>query len=292
MMQDDPLKEKRKKFAKNLHGAYVIGVVVISAVVVLAGYRSFRRIFAGFSRDFMSPFFSCAVKAEDRVEAAGLMFHSKRELARQLAAATRERARLATENALLNEVAEENGRLRALLSLPGRTGYEPVFAEVLTRSVATWRERFVINRGEEDGIAPGDLVVAPDRTGRPVVAGRIKEVSKHTATVITLYSDECHLSVMLTTSRLCGALELGVYSRRPIIQYLPADGTYAEGETVATSGISSHTPHGILIGSVVRNAAGHVATIRDQMFAEVEVKPFLEMDSVQFLAVYIRKVPQ
>ena len=61
MKPDDPLNEKRR-FARNLHGAYIIGVVVISVIVVLAGYRSFRRIFSGFSRDFMSPFFSCAIK--------------------------------------------------------------------------------------------------------------------------------------------------------------------------------------------------------------------------------------
>ncbi len=291
MKPDDPLNEKRR-FARNLHGASIIGAVVICVIVVLAGYRSFRRIFSGFSRDFMSPFFSCAVKAEDKTAAVGLMFNSKRDLARQLAATSREKSRLETENALLKGLSEENRKLRALLSIPRKTGYEPVFAEILTRSVATWRERFVINRGEKDGIAPGDLVVAPDRRGRPVVVGRIKNVSRHTATVITLYSDECHLSVILATSRLCGGLEFGTYSRRPLIKYLPADGTYAEGETVATSGISSHTPHGLLIGTVIRNASGHVATIRDQMFAEVEMKPFIEMDAVKFLAVYTRKIPQ
>ena len=291
MKPDDPLNEKRR-FARNLHGAYIIGVVVISVIVVLAGYRSFRRIFSGFSRDFMSPFFSCAIKAEDKAAAAGLMLKSRRDLARQLAAASRERNRLETENALLRGQAEENRKLRALLSIPAKTGYEPVFAEILTRSVAAWRERFVINRGEKDGIAPGDLVVAPDRSGRPAVVGRIKEVSRRTATVITLYSDECHLSVILASSRLCGGLEFGSYSRRPVIKYLPADGTYAEGEIVATSGISSHTPHGLLIGTVIRNASGHVAAIRDQMFAEVEVRPFIEMDAVKFLAVYTRKVPQ
>lgn len=291
MMREDPLNEKRK-FARTLHGAYVIGIVLVSVLVILAGYRSFRRVFSGGSRDFMSPFFACSVKAEDKASALGLMLNSKRTLARQLAAASREKNHLEAENALLRGLSEENRRLRALLSIPRKTGYEPVFAEILTRSVATWRERFVINRGEKDGIAPGDLVVAPDQTGRSVVVGRIKNVSRRTATVITLYSDECHLSVMLAASRLCGGLEFGTYSRRPLIKYLPADGTYAEGELVATSGISSHTPHGLLVGTVVRNASGHVATIRDQMFAEVELKPFIEMDTVKFLAVYTRKVPQ
>ncbi len=291
MMLDDPLNEKRK-LARTMHGAYLIGIVLVSIVVILAGYRSFRRIFSGFSRDFMSPFFACAVKAEDQAAAAGLMLNSKRTLADRLAATAREKNRLETENALLRDLSEENRKLRALLSIPRKTGYEPVFAEILTRAVASWRERFIINRGEKDGIAPGDLVVAPDQTGRAAVVGRIKEVSRHTATVITLYSDECHLSVILAASRLCGGLELASYSRRPMIKYLPADGTYAEGELVATSGISSHTPHGLPVGTVIRNASGHVATIRDQMFAEVEMKPFIEMDAVKFLAVYTRKIPQ
>lgn len=290
-MPDDPLNEKRK-ISRNLHGAYIIGIVLAAVIIILAGYRSFCRIFSGISRDFMNPFLSSVVKTEDKAATAGLMFNSKLTLARQLAAASREKANLDAENTMLRTLSEENRKLRALLSLPRKTGYKPVFAEVLTRAVPTWRERFVINRGANDGIAPGDLVVAPDGNGRLSVVGRVKDVSKHTATVITLYSDECHLSVMLTASRLCGGLEFGISSRHPIIKYLPADGTYAEGEMAATSGISSHTPHGLPVGKVIRDASGHVATIRDQMFAEVEIKPFIEMDTVKFLAVYTRKIPQ
>ena len=86
-----------------------------------------------------------------------------------------------------------------------------------------------------------------------------------------------------------GGLEFDPYTRVPEVKYLPADGTYAEGELVATSGLSSHTPHGLPIGQVVKSANGNIATIRNQMFAEVEVKPFLKLDTVKYVAVYTKR---
>ena len=284
----DELSAGRKR-QKNLRGLYVIGCILAVLVILFAGYRSFRRFFSGFSRDFMSPFLNIAVQTEDKTAAAALMLNSKLKLARQLAATTRENARLTAENSTLKMLERENSDLRSLLKLPQKPNYLPVFAEVLTRAVPTWRETFVINRGENDGISPGDLVVAADEHGKLAAAGRIKDVSKRTATVVTLFSDECRFSVILVSSRHVGGLEFDPYTRVPEVKYLPADGTYAEGELVATSGLSSHTPHGLPIGQVVKSANGNIATIRNQMFAEVEVKPFLKLDTVKYVAVYTKR---
>ncbi len=240
----------------------------------------------------MSPFLNSVVRTEDKAAAASLMLSSKIRLARQLAATSRENARLAAENNTLKSLERENRALRAFLGLPRKNGYQPVFAEVLARAVSTWREGFVINRGENDGIAPGDLVVAMDDRGRFAAAGRIKEVSKRTSTVMTLFSEECHFSVILAASRHAGGLEYDPYSRVLKVKYLPADGTYAEGEQVVTSGISSYTPPGLPVGRVVKSANGNIATIRDQMFAEVEVRPILNPDTIQFVAVYTKRSVQ
>lgn len=284
----DEIPDSRKR-QKHLHGLYIIVCVLAVTVILFAGYRTFRRFFSGFTRDFMSPFLNSVVRTEDKTAATALMLNSKVKLARQLAASSRENARLTAENSMLKTLERENADLRALLKLPRKVNYQPVFAEVVARAVPTWRETFVINRGEDDGISPGDLVVAADESGRLAAAGRIKEVSKRTSSVITLFSEECHFSVILASSRHVGGMEFEPYVRVPKVKYLPADGTYAEGELVATSGISSHTPHGLPIGRVVKSANGNVATIRDQMFAEVEVRPFLKMDAVKYVAVYTKR---
>ena len=166
----DELSAGRKR-QKNLRGLYVIGCILAVLVILFAGYRSFRRFFSGFSRDFMSPFLNIAVQTEDKTAAAALMLNSKLKLARQLAATTRENARLTAENSTLKMLERENSDLRSLLKLPQKPNYLPVFAEVLTRAVPTWRETFVINRGENDGISPGDLVVAADEHGKLAAAG-------------------------------------------------------------------------------------------------------------------------
>ncbi len=289
-LQEEKIDSGRRR--KHLRGLTVIGCVLAAVLILFAGYRSFRRFFSGLSRDFMSPFLNSVVRTEDKAAAASLMLSSKIRLARQLAATSRENARLAAENNTLKSLERENRALRAFLGLPRKNGYQPVFAEVLARAVSTWREGFVINRGENDGIAPGDLVVAMDDRGRFAAAGRIKEVSKRTSTVMTLFSEECHFSVILASSRHAGGLEYDPYSRVQKVKYLPADGTYAEGEQVVTSGISSYTPPGLPVGRVVKSANGNIATIRDQMFAEVEVRPILNPDTIQFVAVYTKRSVQ
>ena len=56
-----------------------------------------------------------------------------------------------------------------------------------------------------------------------------------------------------------------------------------------TSGVTANTPHGLPVGTVTKSANGNIATIRNQMYAEVEVKPLLTMDVVKYVAVYTKR---
>lgn len=137
-LQEEKIDSGRRR--KHLRGLTVIGCVLAAVLILFAGYRSFRRFFSGLSRDFMSPFLNSVVRTEDKAAAASLMLSSKIRLARQLAATSRENARLAAENNTLKSLERENRALRAFLGLPRKNGYQPVFAEVLARAVSTWRE--------------------------------------------------------------------------------------------------------------------------------------------------------
>ena len=47
-----------------------------------------------------------------------------------------------------------------------------------------------------------------------------------------------------------------------------------------------------LLSAVTKSANGNIATIRNQMYAEVEVKPLLTMDVVKYVAVYAKRGAQ
>ena len=69
---------RQKKYVR---GLCVIGGILAVLIIVFAGYRSFRRFFSGFSRDFMRPYLNSVVRTEDKTAAAALMLKSKTELA-------------------------------------------------------------------------------------------------------------------------------------------------------------------------------------------------------------------
>ena len=198
-MRDKEAERNSKHLSSVRRGAVILGISVLAVLIAFAGYRTFRRIASAKSRDFMTPFLNSVVPKEDKAAVEGLMLNSKLSLARRLATVTREKNGLAAENAMLKSLEAENRQLRAMAGTPRKMNYTPVFAEVMTRAIPTWRERFVINRGEKSGIAPGDIVVAADPSGGIAVAGRVKEVSLHTAVVISLYSKECRISAMLAS---------------------------------------------------------------------------------------------
>lgn len=291
-MRESETEQENRNSSAVRRGMMILGAIAVAALTVFAGYRTFRRIASSQMRDFMFPFLNSAVPNEEESVVKSLMTNSKLTLARRLAAVTRKKNELAAKNAMLSLLERENLQLRALSGVSRKMNFVPVFAEVMTRSVATWRERFVINRGKNSGIAPGDIVLAADPSGELAVAGRITEVSRHTSVAVTLLSSECRLSVMLASSRLCGGMEYDPVRRGPAVRYLPAGGLYAEKELVVTTGISSYTPPGLRIGEVVKDPSGNVAVIRDQMFAEVGIRPFVEIDSIRFVAVYTRNFPK
>ena len=290
-MRDRETERENKQSTAVRRGMLILGAILIAVLTVFAGYRIFRRIASSKMRDFMYPFLNTAIPKEEKNVVQSLMMNSKIDLARRLAAVTRERNELAAQNAMLRSREQENLQLRSLAGVTRKKNFVPVFAEVLTRSIPTWRERFVINRGEKDGIAPGDIVLAADPSGGLAVTGRIKEVSLHTSVVVTLFSGECRLSVMLA-SGLCGGMEYDPEHRGLIIRYLPADSTYAEKEAVVTTGISSYTPPRLRIGEVKADPSGNVAVIRDHMFAEVAIQPYVKIDTIRFVVIYTRKVPK
>ena len=278
---------------ENLKGKkiYRILLCIFAGIILIAAvYTSLRRTAARFSRDFMSPFLRIVTVTENNTYLAAQLAKPKRQLASEVQILQNRVLLLESKNHVLKNLESENRVLRALLKLPQTPGFQPVTAEISGRTAPLWRERFVINRGWSDGLNVGNAVATPDHSGNIVLVGRIIEISAGSAVVATVFSGDCRLSVVVETDTSAGGMEVLKEKDLPVVRYLPIGGDYQDNARVLTSGIADDTPAGIPVGTVLsRGKDQPPAIIRDQLYAELSIRPMVNIDTVRTVIVFTKK---
>ncbi len=163
-----------------------------------------------------------------------------------------ENERLANENARLRAVREENDQLTALLQLRSGFEHETVAARVIGREMLETRRLITLDKGTDDGIELGDVVILKGGA----LAGRVMDVGPNFAR-ITLISDSSSLVVgqLLgtgATGEIVGQAG-GVLIMRNIdsaVQIGLDEEVFTAGIELA-GGIRSPYPKGLVIGTVV-----------------------------------------
>jgi rod shape-determining protein MreC len=264
--------------------AVVLFAVLLAAVWLTAGGRDAAR---GVASGVTTPFTRLWAAFAERLGTSVATWTGKGpdERQRQMQA---EVARLKLAVAEQDELRRQNRELRAYYGLPPRKGWRVVVADVVARDPATWNRGFRINRGSNDGVTPGCVVLA----GTAVV-GRVTEVQPGSATVLTVAARGCRLSVVLEASRNTGILEGGGVGRwqtasECIVDLLPRDMAVSAGELVWTSGLGGSVPGGLVVGRVVPrpDEDGPVLEVIEGTRGRVWVAPAATFGHLGFVAVY------
>jgi rod shape-determining protein MreC len=163
-----------------------------------------------------------------------------------------ENERLANENARLRALKPENDELTALLQLQGGFDHQTVAARVTGRETLETRRVVSLDKGTDDGIEMGDVVV----TKGGALAGRVTDVGP-TFAKVTLISDGTSTVVgKLLESGETGDIvgqAGGVLIMRNIdsaVQVGVDEEVFTAGLELA-GGIRSPYPAGLIVGSVV-----------------------------------------
>ena len=291
----DKLLVRRREISPLRMIAYALGAVIF-LLLVLAVYYTVRRTAARLSADFYYPFLKTVRGVEDSYADGALLMQNHKTLAAALVKLQKENFELASGRAVLQDLQKENAELRQTLRLRKKANFVPVFAEVLTRDPMTWNEQFVIDRGSSAGISEGDPVVTSAfirnmSVPTAVLVGRVKSVSRHTALVSTILSPDFKLSVTLGKSRASGILEGGgdAGAAFSILRYLPIKTRLPDGDMAFTNSYSGNNPPGIPVGEIVPWAEGQPGREQDHLYQEACIRPFVQSDSIRFVAVYIRE---
>jgi cell shape-determining protein MreC len=250
----------------------ILGVAAAVLTVIVLRFHPLPRTWVA---DFMHPFMPPAESAEPEVQETeeSLFQMSKVDLIERIRELEDQRATESVQLEQLAELEKENGELRALNYLPLRARHHVVLAGVVGRDPANGGRRLRIGVGSDSKIAVGQPVLA-----RGVLLGRIGEVSRHSAVVITLLDPNCRVSVRVAGTNMYGILrgapEQWLSAPTCELSYLPRDREFAARTEIETSNLGAQIPPGIGIGDIVPGANNSVGRTHHNLYTIVDVRPY------------------
>ncbi|MBO6959832.1 MAG: rod shape-determining protein MreC [Prochlorococcus marinus CUG1438] len=178
----------------------------------------------------------------------------------------------------LNLLKKDNARLREILNLQESSNSEYISAAVISRKTGSWWRQIILNKGSNDGVQVGSVVMGPGG-----LLGRVKSTSFFTSSVILLTSPESKVGVWLDRIQLNGLL-IGTGDDNPDLILYSKDADIKVGDFVSSSPASTLLPSNIPIGIV--------QSINESLKAEKTAKILLlakphVIDWVQILKVKI-----
>ncbi len=182
--------------------------------------------------------------------------------------------RLRGELTRLREVEAENQRLRELLGARQRNpNFQFALADVIGREPGPFVEAVIVNKGAQDGIEPGMVVV-----GAAGLVGKVVKVSASTARVLLLTDPSSAVAARIQRSdaREITGLVVGQGQGRLLMRYIAQGEPLQVGDQVVTSGLGETFPKGLAIGRVVQ-----VRRLDVEPFQEAVIEPAVALGRLE-----------
>jgi rod shape-determining protein MreC len=185
----------------------------------------------------------------------------------------------------LNELRDENDRLRKLLGLKEEAAYESIPASIISKDPDNWFRTIVINRGEHDGVKMNMPVIAYSG-GQKAVVGKIAEVRGNISRVVPIISPDIRIGVKLMDSNYPGLLSgLSTRSSLCMMDYISKEAHLGRNTFVVTSGQGGVFPSGLIIGVVERPIL-----VNSSAYQRAVIRPLIDFGVVEEVFI-IKKEP-
>jgi rod shape-determining protein MreC len=183
------------------------------------------------------------------------------------------------------EASMENERLKGLLGLKEKTGYEQVSARVIARDPSLWFNTITINRGSSSGITLNMPVVAAGG-----IVGRVIALSPWMAQVMLITDEKAAAGAVVGQLGESGAMgsvrglgESGLIEMR----YVSGLQKVEVGDYVLTTGQDGIYPAGLNVGDVVE--VKHGTATQPHV---IHIRPGARVDQLEEVAVLLYRPPQ
>jgi rod shape-determining protein MreC len=210
-------------------------------------------------------------------EAVSDYFTSIGALHREIDQLQRERVEQGRALADRGELAAENERLRALLGARQQVGAPGLAAQVIYESRDRFSRKLVLDRGERDGLRPGQPVI--DEAG---VVGQVTRVFAMSSELTLLTDKDQSIPVMLSRNGLRGVAYGGASPGTLELRFVPANADITAGDVLVTSGLDGLYPGGLPVARVVA-----VERAAQDQFARIALAPLAGTQSHRHLLVLL-----
>lgn len=188
--------------------------------------------------------------------------------------------RLQTENRAAAEARRENDALTSLLQLRQGLDFKTLPTVVIARESSEARRAVVIDRGSDDGVAVGQVIVAAGGS----LAGRVTDVGPDFARVVLISDSTSTVIGQLlggSTGKVVGQLggALVMTDVDSTVKVNIGDEVFTAGIELS-GGIRSPYPKGLLLGRVI-----DVKRDPNQVVQTVYLEPAAALDRLEFLLV-------
>ncbi len=192
-----------------------------------------------------------------------------------------ENQQLQLEEAALAEDARQGQRLQELLAFRQHYVGQTVPAQVVGGSGSDRERMLNLDKGADDGIAPGMPVITTDG-----IVGRIHDVTPHAAQVLLISDPTSVAGVLLEETRARGILRGDNVGHPQIVNLMPDD-RIKPGQLVLTSGGDQVYPRGLPVGVVDKI----VPDPDNQPLVDVRLKPAANLGRLEEVLVVTDTAP-
>jgi len=189
--------------------------------------------------------------------------------------ARRELAQQAERAARVEQLQQENSRLRALLDLRSALKVRSQAAEVLYDAPDPYSRKVIIDRGNRDG-----LVVSSPVINEVGVLGQVTRVFPYSAEVTLLTDKEAAIPVLNSRTQARSAAFGNSLGAGLELRFMAGNADVQVGDVLSTSGVDGIYPAGVPVAKVIS-----VDRRVDTGFARIALAPLAEPDSVRHVLV-------
>jgi len=214
------------------------------------------------------PFQIATLKVKNDLYQFAQVITNAQNLRRGVSVLEEENATLLAENALLKTTEEENSVLRAQLGIKELANKKLIIAKVIGFSPLATKKYLVIDKGEEEGVAQGDLVIVKN-----IFIGKIAKSSPKKSLVgLPLDPDS---KIPAKTNRGAKGILTGEFQTQLLLKEVLHEETLQEGDLVLTTG------EGDLEANLVLGEVKDVFKNEKELFQEAKVKPLLDLSKLE-----------
>ncbi|HCH7935466.1 TPA: rod shape-determining protein MreC [Providencia rettgeri] len=252
----------------------IIFAVIIALVLVVIDHRfePFNKI-RTYLDTAVSPFYFLANGPRQFLDNISESFTSREQLQFENRALRQELLLKKADNLLLEQLKQENARLRELLGSPLRQDEHMMVTQVISGANTPYRDQVVIDKGSNEGVYEGQPVISDKG-----VVGQVVGVSNFNSRVL-LICDTTHALPVQVLRNDVRVIAAGAGCTDDIqLEPLPENTDIRIGDVLVTSGLGGRFPEGypVAVVSAVKHDTQRAYTI-------ISAKPSAELQRLRYL---------